>query len=85
MKKIIFISIALILFSCSSDMESDDKISTKSKSIRDNFPQLEEVLTHLYDQLETGCNECNFNIAKMPDGYFLQIKEQVDMTHKYLI
>ncbi|GEM_PF-4087400 len=76
MKNIFFISIVLILFSFSSDAASNDKISTKSKRIIDHYPIFEEVLTHLYDQLETGCDNCSFNIAKMPNGYFLQIKEQ---------
>jgi len=69
MKKYLFYFLITISFSGIGQ-------STKSKNIRDHFPKFEEVLTHLYDQLETGCDNCSFNIAKMPNGYFLQIKEQ---------
>ncbi len=67
MKKYLFYFLITISFSGIGQ-------SSKSKNIRDHFPKFEEVLTYLDNNIKTGCDDCFFNIAKKPAGYFLQIK-----------
>lgn len=78
-KSYLILILSLLFFSCaqhSNEKIEKEGVSEKSKQIRENYPQFEEVLTHLYGQIETGCENCSFNIAKTPEGYLLQIKEQ---------
>ncbi|NRA12731.1 MAG: hypothetical protein HRT57_12310 [Crocinitomicaceae bacterium] len=39
--------------------------------IRNNFPHLEEVLTHLNTKLKFECKDCSYGVAKKRSGYFL--------------
>ena len=52
---------------------TDDNDDIKSEEVYSSFPMYEEVLTYLDDNIKTGCKDCQFNIAKKPDGYFIQV------------
>lgn len=44
--------------------------------IRQYYPTLEEVLTHVTETISYECDECAYGIAKMPNGYFLTINAE---------
>ena len=82
MKKILtFCFTLLLLAQCTGEEVSDKKNNSntndngdiKSEEVFSSFPIYEEVLTYLDENIKTGCKDCQFNIAKKPDGYFVQV------------
>ncbi len=77
------ISVSLTsLVACGSD-----KTNEKANEVRSEFPKLERVLTELDKEIKTTPEGAHFNIAKKPQGYYLQLidNESDELSEEYLV
>lgn len=49
------------------------KLLDDREYIRNNFPNLEEVISYLNDNFAHECESCEFDIAKKIDGYYVKV------------
>lgn len=69
---------SLLFFACS------ETTKYSAENYRESFPKFEEVLTHLSTQINSRCKDCFLDIAKKPEGYFLQVMKNDGTTIEML-